>query len=125
LCFDQGSKRIVLARGSQAWRKLPHGGIWAAWHRNPIYGTRAAQIVFVLVWLLSAASTIALYQSGSAFQSAVKLAGLSAALGGAAGNLADILRRRAILNFIHIGCWPAFNFADVSIIGGLALAFWP
>jgi signal peptidase II len=47
------------------------------------------------------------------------------ALGGAAGNLRDILRRHYILDFIDLRWWPVFNLADVSIVAGLLLAFWP
>jgi signal peptidase II len=64
-----------------------------------------------------------LYHSGAVFQSEAALIGLGAALGGAAGNLTDILRRRAVLNFVHLGWWPGFNLADVGIVAGLILAF--
>jgi len=48
--------------------------------------------------------------------------GLGMALGGAAGNLRDILRHRYIVDFIDLGWWPVFNLADVAIVGGLILA---
>jgi len=53
------------------------------------------------------------------------MAGVGAALGGAAGNLLDILRRRSVLDFIDLRWWPVFNIADVGIVAGLAVAFWP
>jgi signal peptidase II len=47
--------------------------------------------------------------------------------GGALGNLADRLRRGAVLDFLdfHWGVhhWPAFNVADSSITVGVALMF--
>jgi len=46
------------------------------------------------------------------------------AIGGAAGNLTDILRQQYVTNFIDLGWWPVFNLADVAIVGGLLLAFW-
>jgi signal peptidase II len=52
------------------------------------------------------------------------LAGVGCALGGAAGNLLDILRRRHVVDFIDLGWWPVFNLADVAIVGGLLFAFW-
>jgi signal peptidase II len=55
----------------------------------------------------------------------VALLGLGAALGGAAGNLLDVVRRRSIVDFIDLGWWPTFNLADVAILAGLAAAFWP
>lgn len=41
--------------------------------------------------------------------------------GGALGNLADRIRADAVTDFIHIGSWPAFNVADVSISAGVIL----
>jgi len=121
-CLDQGSKRIVGARGGKwSWGgRVCFQGIA---HRRKIYETPAPRVLLVFIWFLAAASTLMLYRSGVAFQSAARSAGVGAALGGAAGNLGDILRRRAILNFVHIGWWPAFNLADVSIVAGLFLAF--
>lgn len=81
------------------------------------------RLLLVLIWLLAAVSAAFLHRSGTVFQSGAALIGLGAALGGAAGNLTDILRRRAVINFVHFGWWPGFNLADVSILGGLILAF--
>jgi signal peptidase II len=47
-------------------------------------------------------------------------AGLVIALAGAAGNLIDRFVRGAVVDFIAIGRWPAFNVADVAIVGGAA-----
>lgn len=41
--------------------------------------------------------------------------------GGALGNLADRIRADAVTDFIHVGSWPAFNLADVSISAGVIL----
>lgn len=40
-------------------------------------------------------------------------------LGGALGNLADRAREGAVIDFIDPIAWPAFNFADVAIVGGV------
>jgi len=37
----------------------------------------------------------------------------------------DLLRRKYVLDFIDLGWWPVFNMADVGIVAGLVLAFWP
>lgn len=50
------------------------------------------------------------------------IAGVTAALAGAASNLADWIRRRQIVDFISIGWWPAFNLADAAIVTGGVLA---
>jgi signal peptidase II len=78
----------------------------------------------VLIWFAALASAIALHGSGAWFQSHVSLLGLGMALGGAAGNLWDILRRHYVVDFIDLGWWPVFNLADVAIVAGLVLAFW-
>jgi signal peptidase II len=44
--------------------------------------------------------------------------------GGAVGNLADRIRADAVTDFIAVGSWPPFNFADVAItLGVLLLVF--
>ena len=48
--------------------------------------------------------------------------GLGLAIGGAAGNLVDTMRRRPIVDFIDLGWWPVFNLADCAIVVGLLLA---
>jgi signal peptidase II len=42
-------------------------------------------------------------------------------VGGAAGNLIDRVRLGAAIDFIDPPAWPAFNFADVAIVLGVAL----
>jgi len=49
---------------------------------------------------------------------------LGAAIGGAAGNLVDRLRRGHVIDFIAIGPWPVFNVADAAITGGTLTALW-
>ena len=41
-------------------------------------------------------------------------------IGGALGNLADRVRIGAAIDFIDPPLWPAFNFADIAIVGGVA-----
>ena len=69
-------------------------------------------------------SVILLHRSGSSFQTPAARFGLAGAFGGAASNLFDTLRRRAVIDFIDLRWWPAFNLADVAIVGGLIVAFW-
>ena len=51
-------------------------------------------------------------------------AGLGAALGGAAGNVYDRLRRGVVIDFVDLGWWPAFNLADAAITLGALTALW-
>ena len=41
-------------------------------------------------------------------------------LGGAIGNLVDRIREGAVIDFIDPVAWPAFNVADMAIVGGVA-----
>jgi len=89
-----------------------------------IYGRDSVRVGLVVVWFTALVSAILLYRSGAWFQSNLALLGLGLALGGAMGNLLDILRWRYVLDFIDLRWWPVFNLADVAIISGLALALW-
>ncbi len=45
-------------------------------------------------------------------------------LGGALGNILDRLREGAVVDFLKLPHWPAFNLADVSITVGVAMLVW-
>ncbi len=88
------------------------------------YRSHAARCMLVAAWCFSLASAWILHASSGWFQSPLALVALGCAFGGAAANLADILRRQSVVDFIDLGWWPIFNLADVGIVGGLALALW-
>jgi signal peptidase II len=90
-----------------------------------MYTRDGARVALVLVWFAALFSAIILHHSGAWFQGPVGLFGLGLALGGAAGNLLDILRSRYVVDFIDLRWWPVFNLADVAIVAGLVLALWP
>jgi signal peptidase II len=52
----------------------------------------------------------------------VTAVGLGMAVGGAAGNLADRIRRGAVVDFVALGSWPVFNLADTAMTVGLVVA---
>lgn len=49
--------------------------------------------------------------------------GVTFALGGAVGNLIDRIRVGVVIDFIDLTVFPIFNFADMSIVAGVALLF--
>ena len=126
LVADQWSKRLVE-------RAVPSGpfatGLWVrvrrVHHRKHFYAHGRTRIALVFLWCVSTACALTLYAFHPHFANPLAASGLGAALGGAAGNLTDILRRRLVIDFIDLGWWPVFNLADVAIVGGLALACWP
>jgi signal peptidase II len=89
------------------------------------FGRHRGRIGLVLTWCAACGSVVTLDQLGLGPQSDPARVGMWAALGGAAGNLLDILRQRAVTDFIDLGWWPVFNLADVAIVAGLIVAFAP
>jgi signal peptidase II len=124
--LDQWTKRIVLRR--VAYPPIFQNSILqinSVVHCKKAFSRRGTRLSFVLLWFAALASSIVLVTFQRWFYKPAALLGLALALGGAAGNLLDILRRGYILDFIDLRCWPVFNLADVGIVAGLLLAFWP
>lgn len=120
--FDQITKHVVqtLFAGPVGGRLLQ---IRRVHHHERIYHHTAFRAALLVIWCIAAIAAAWLHDSGLYLQSHVAQAGVGCALGGAAGNLLDILRRRHVVDFIDLGWWPVFNLADVAIVGGLLLAF--
>ena len=126
LAFDYVSKQLVESRlPGRSVAVAPGLAIRLVRNRRSAYRSTAARSALAIVWLAALAASITLYRSGSQFQSPLALTGLGIALGGAAGNLIDIIARHSITDFIDFRWWPAFNLADVAILVGLTLALWP
>ncbi len=126
LVLDQWSKRRAELHVRD--RCVPIGRfLHLRYVRTPrgAYQRRHARAALVLGWLAALISAVTLHLSSAWFQSPVALIGLGLALGGAAGNLLDVLRSRAVVDFIDMRWWPVFNLADVAIVGGLVLAVAP
>ncbi len=125
LLLDQWSKRMVQRHVQDRCISLgPILRIRCVTHLKDIYRRDSARAALVLVWFTALVSAVILHRSGAWFQSHVALFGLGLALGGAAGNLLDILRRRYIVDFIDLRWWPVFNLADVAIVAGLVVSLW-
>jgi len=76
----------------------------------------------VLLWVFAAGILLAAAASGAYFRSEIARIAISSALAGAASNVYDRITRRAVLDFIDLGWWPAFNLADVAITCGVITA---
>lgn len=126
LAFDYVSKQLVESRlPRRSIAVAPGLALRLVRNRKAIYQRQATHSIFAVVWLAALVSALGLYASGLKFQSPLALAGIGIALGGAAGNLIDVVTRHAIIDFIDFRWWPAFNVADVAILAGLTLALWP
>jgi signal peptidase II len=56
------------------------------------------------------------------FETPLSQAALGVALGGALGNLLDVLFWKGVVDYVELGAWPAFNLADVAIVTGVIVA---
>ena len=124
LLLDQISKSLVESQIGD--RKITLGPLLQLKRVASIkrlYARNSARFVFAAIWVAALASTIALYQLRPSFRNPTVMIAIGAALGGAGGNLADVMRRRAVFDFIDFRFWPTFNLADVAIIAGLIVAF--
>jgi signal peptidase II len=118
---DQASKAFVLSRSRTA---DSHAGFLSI--RKVLMQRGSLMFYFppwmhVGLWIASIAIAAVLVRAGMIAENALNAAAIGAALGGAAGNIADRLRRGAIADFIAIGRWPLFNLADVAIVMGVGL----
>lgn len=77
-----------------------------------LIGVAAAVLVWLLLWLRRA-------------QTSLVAVALGAIIGGAIGNIIDRIRFGAVFDFIDLHAlgwhWPAFNLADSAIVAGVGL----
>jgi signal peptidase II len=102
LALDVTSKAIVMSDGRV--RVVTNG-------RAPL-SVRNASVLLTVI----AAAVLAAAPGG------LTAVGLGAAIGGAAGNLLDRIRRGAVVDFVAAGRWPVFNLADAAMTIGLCVA---
>ena len=125
LIVDQTSKQLAERAAARA---APEPGrilaIRPVASAKRVYSRRPVRIALTALWVAILASALILDRAGR-FADVAGVIGIGAAIGGAAGNLLDIHRSHAVRDFIDLKWWPAFNVADVAIIGGLAIAFFP
>jgi signal peptidase II len=121
IAADQASKAFVLSR---SWAADSNAGFLSIRKQLTRRGApmfALATRTLVVIWIASTAIAAVVLQAGMMAENTLGAAGIGAALGGAAGNLADRLRHGAIVDFIVIGRWPPFNLADAAIVMGAGL----
>jgi signal peptidase II len=125
LCLDQASKALVLTRAGQPGPRAASSRPWLVRPRRGeiAFGLLRSRRALVLFWILVVVAVALLARAGGPFDAWRVRLGVGAAIGGAAGNVLDTLRRRAVVDFVDLRVWPAFNVADAAIVLGLALAF--
>ena len=123
--LDVASKHVVRRLPRASYGVLPGLQVTRVQIARADFSRTRGKAALVLTWLMALTCAVILVSSGRAFETEVAQVGVGAALGGALGNLLDVLRRHAITDFLDLGWWPVFNLADVGIVGGLVFAFWP
>jgi signal peptidase II len=116
-CLDQATKRIALR--ALATRRTPIFRLALVGRGG--FGPAPAPAL-VALWGLAAAFVVLASLPGLPFAEPLARAGLAGALGGAAGNLVDRIRRGVVVDFVALGPWPPFNLADTAIVTGVGLA---
>jgi signal peptidase II len=90
---------------------------------RPLLPREESRHTLAVLWVAAAGCAVSAMLCAPALRNNVLLtAGVAAALAGAGGNLGDRLIRGAVVDFVAIGRWPAFNLADVAIVSGATLA---
>lgn len=138
-CLDQATKALVLARVSPAEAVEVIPGFFDLVNirnRGAAFGFLNRSDIEWQFWLFLAATLVAVWAiflivKGARQNSIWLFIGLGLILGGAAGNLLDRLRYRAVVDFLDFYWrgwhWPAFNMADAGICAGAfvaCLAMW-
>ena len=78
-------------------------------------------VLLSCAWVCCALAVLLIAPEAGRFQAPIARIALGAALGGAAGNLFDVLVRKGVVDYVELGPWPPFNLADVAIVLGVVV----
>lgn len=122
LAADQALKAAVLA-GWPASPAVLGGPVRVGPARSSptfIGRLRVPPVALAGLWLACLGAGAALASGAGPFHAPMAQVAMGAALGGAAGNVVDVLLRRGVVDYLELGRWPACNLADVAIVSGVA-----
>lgn len=123
--LDQATKslavRLLAPAGAPA---AGHSGVFRLATNGGSWVRRDLTVPALLaLWTATLACTVLVLTAGAGSPShGLTAAGLVVALAGATSNLLDRLGRGAVIDFIALGWWPAFNLADAAIVAGVVVA---
>ena len=124
LVLDQVTKELSQRRASTRARARPGTGatIGRVTRARVGLGRVRDRRLVVSLWLVAALGSLSVLRFVGAFEGQAAQVGLGAALGGATGNALDMWRRGAVVDFVDLRVWPAFNLADAAIVVGVVVA---
>jgi signal peptidase II len=118
---DQASKavarRLLAERGPLSRGRS--GFTWVLNSRGSLVPIPVS--VALALWVAALGGATAAVVQGSRGLGLAAAVGVGLVLGGAAGNLADRVRRGVVQDFIAVWRWPPFNLADASMVAGTIL----
>src|SRR5581483_808521 len=123
VALDQLTKTAVVARLGEGECQMV-GGLAIRHLRHRPGLQKLGRVPLLVLWVGLLAAALLLASDGFFFHNPAARISLGAALGGATSKLCDRLRLGAVIDFLDVGWWPVFNFADVAITVGAALALW-
>lgn len=105
---------------------LPGHLLYLTLVRNPgaAFGLFPQGTPFLIVLTCGVLVFVWLNRRAIAKQSSLFKLGLTLALAGGVGNLADRLRWGHVIDFLDVRFWPVFNVADIAIVTGVILLLW-
>jgi signal peptidase II len=121
MLLDQVTKQIAIAAVSPGHpRQLIFGiDLTNVRNRGVAFGILGGGGDLVVVVTVAVISLVVLYFLLNALQPGLWLV-VGLVVGGALGNLADRVRIGGAIDFLDPPLWPAFNLADIAIVGGVA-----
>ena len=122
LALDQAVKQIILASLDRGQEETIVGGVKIVNVRNT--GVAFGQLQdggAILSVIIALALVVLLAFFARQAQRRWMWLPTGLLLGGALGNIADRIREGAVIDFIKLPHWPAFNVADISITFGVIL----
>ncbi len=102
-------------------QSVPMGLLLITYVRNSgaAFGLLANQNLLITFAVAIGVAAIVLYYAYPPFQTNWIRISLGLLLGGAVGNLIDLLRFGYVIDFIDFRVWPVFNIADSAITTGI------
>jgi signal peptidase II len=120
VALDQGAKQLAVAALDRGQSESVFIGLELTHVRNTgiAFGALSGGGALVIALIAGALVLLLAYFARHADAPGLWLP-VGVVLGGALGNLADRAREGTVIDFIDPLVWPAFNIADMAIVGGV------